>query len=445
MTESDQPPRITRRQLGPIALMFLGALLEACNRPTPTATPAPSPTPPPPSGPDATHTTLPTVPDPTKEKVPPTTPHQPSEVPPTPTKTKIKISREKPRPKLESIPAYDFPKEVVELVKQYAEWFPHANLPSVLKYARMWDVEPEIILALITKESTFRPSVESGAGATGLMQVMPVTGIADFKEMIRFWTGQKDGKKAFVDVVGESIFIDSEWQKILAARNSTNFNQVLDEFARKYLNLKNPEQAIAIGTYHIASLMKLPELAKLSDEEKFKFAGGIYNKGYVPIAAMNAFRKDQEKLPEREKKPVTWENVEPYLQTIIGHSLRDFGIASDFVIRKSHVDEMQAFVRLTAKWVTDLKEIKKGMANGTFGKKNVEVIPGPLVVFDSERPKESLLAMYNAYQDVDQGMYFYLMTVNLPDEIMSVLKELNNEGVQRIGAEKFVELYVLFE
>lgn len=46
----------------------------------------------------------------------------------------------------------------------------------VLKAAKEYNVEPELIWATMKEESTFRPDVTSWAGAMGLMQIMPATG-----------------------------------------------------------------------------------------------------------------------------------------------------------------------------------------------------------------------------------------------------------------------------
>ena len=45
----------------------------------------------------------------------------------------------------------------------------------VVKYARRHDVPESLVLAVISVESSFRPEVQSPAGAVGLMQLMPRT------------------------------------------------------------------------------------------------------------------------------------------------------------------------------------------------------------------------------------------------------------------------------
>ena len=65
--------------------------------------------------------------------------------------------------------------------------FPVRHLDTVREHAG--DLESSLILAVIMAESSFRPGVESRAGAQGLMQLMPATaeeiamfmGMADFE------------------------------------------------------------------------------------------------------------------------------------------------------------------------------------------------------------------------------------------------------------------------
>lgn len=45
----------------------------------------------------------------------------------------------------------------------------------VTKYAEECGVDPYLVYAIISAESSFRPTVESSAGAVGLMQMMPKT------------------------------------------------------------------------------------------------------------------------------------------------------------------------------------------------------------------------------------------------------------------------------
>ncbi len=48
--------------------------------------------------------------------------------------------------------------------------------PLVLKYAKKYDLEPELVMGVIKVESGFTRKIKSRVGATGLMQIMPKTG-----------------------------------------------------------------------------------------------------------------------------------------------------------------------------------------------------------------------------------------------------------------------------
>ncbi|MEA4854150.1 MAG: lytic transglycosylase domain-containing protein [Christensenella sp.] len=58
----------------------------------------------------------------------------------------------------------------------------------ILKYANEYELDPYFVAAVIKTESGFRPDAESGAGAIGLMQIMPETGQ---------WASEKIGMENF--------------------------------------------------------------------------------------------------------------------------------------------------------------------------------------------------------------------------------------------------------
>ncbi|HRV72613.1 MAG TPA: lytic transglycosylase domain-containing protein [Eubacteriales bacterium] len=63
-----------------------------------------------------------------------------------------------------------FRKELVKLR------YPLEHKDYVMRYSAEYELDPYLVLAVICCESGFRENVVSGAGACGLMQIMPATG-----------------------------------------------------------------------------------------------------------------------------------------------------------------------------------------------------------------------------------------------------------------------------
>lgn len=66
-------------------------------------------------------------------------------------------------------------------------------LPQVRKYCDQYALEPELVLAIIHTESSFNPLARSGAGAVGLMQLVPEKGGADAYAVVFGKTGIPSG------------------------------------------------------------------------------------------------------------------------------------------------------------------------------------------------------------------------------------------------------------
>lgn len=91
-------------------------------------------------------------------------------------------------------------------------YYPYPYRPTVEKYAKLYGVDPFLVIAVIRAESNFIPQSESHKGAQGLMQLMPDT--AD-------WIARTMGDKSFSQE-----------------------------------ELKDPEKNIQYGTWYLASLQK---------------------------------------------------------------------------------------------------------------------------------------------------------------------------------------------
>ncbi len=72
----------------------------------------------------------------------------------------------------------------IELVPDHLKTRVRQYLPYVQKAARVYEVEPELILAVIQTESVFNPRAVSPAGAVGLMQLVPGSGGLEASKLV---------------------------------------------------------------------------------------------------------------------------------------------------------------------------------------------------------------------------------------------------------------------
>jgi soluble lytic murein transglycosylase len=91
--------------------------------------------------------------------------------------------------------------------------------------ARRFDLDPALVAAVIYQESRFRPDAHSGAGAIGLMQVLPITG-----RTIARWTG------------GTSFQVDDLYDPAVNIRYGTWYLH--------YLLDKYDNETLALAAYH---------------------------------------------------------------------------------------------------------------------------------------------------------------------------------------------------
>jgi len=76
-------------------------------------------------------------------------------------------------------------KEVrIELVPDHLQTRVRQYLPYVQENSRIYEVAPELILAVIQTESSFNPRAVSDAGAVGLMQLVPGSGALEASKLV---------------------------------------------------------------------------------------------------------------------------------------------------------------------------------------------------------------------------------------------------------------------
>ncbi len=113
---------------------------------------------------------------------------------------------------------------------------------SILEVSSHYDLEPELILAMIFTESRFDVFAESEAGAIGLMQLRPATARAVADELELEWRGQRLLTDPQINILLGTSYLHSLLQRYdehgldyaLAAYNvgPTKFDRLLEERGR---------------------------------------------------------------------------------------------------------------------------------------------------------------------------------------------------------------------
>ena len=84
-----------------------------------------------------------------------------------------------------------YPEQIrIDLIPDHLQTRVRLYLPYVEKASRIYEVAPELILAVIQTESVFNPRAVSNACAVGLMQLVPSAGALEARS--RF-TGSREG------------------------------------------------------------------------------------------------------------------------------------------------------------------------------------------------------------------------------------------------------------
>lgn len=117
------------------------------------------------------------------------------------------------------------PKQLTMLTEKVREDFFHKEVPFgsiIYREAKNNDLRPELVAAVVQAESKFKPTARSGAGAVGLMQLVPRTGR---------WMGARDLTNPAQNIAAGAKYLkylqdrfDGNEQKAIAAYNAGEGN-----------------------------------------------------------------------------------------------------------------------------------------------------------------------------------------------------------------------------
>jgi soluble lytic murein transglycosylase-like protein len=113
------------------------------------------------------------------------------------------------------------PKKVADVAEQVKENFFKTQVPFgsiIYNEAKRNNLPPELVAAVVQQESKFKPTARSGAGAVGLMQLVPKTGR---------WMGAKDLTNPSQNITAGVKYLkylteqfNGDQQKVIAAYNA---------------------------------------------------------------------------------------------------------------------------------------------------------------------------------------------------------------------------------
>jgi len=117
------------------------------------------------------------------------------------------------------------PKKLTLVTEQVRQDFFHKEVPfgsMIYKEAKKNNIRPELVAAVVQAESRFKPTARSGAGAIGLMQLVPKTGR---------WMGARDLTNPAQNIAAGAKYLaylhgrfDGNETKVIAAYNAGEGN-----------------------------------------------------------------------------------------------------------------------------------------------------------------------------------------------------------------------------
>ena len=112
--------------------------------------------------------------------------------------------------------------------------------PIILHYAEQRDLDPNLVAAVIWKESLGRPTAHGPAGAVGLMMVMPFAWRPSPEELENPWTNLHWGARALAHTIDDGngdlyyslAAYNGSWEKIESQNTRRYAASVLDHYTR---------------------------------------------------------------------------------------------------------------------------------------------------------------------------------------------------------------------
>jgi len=163
-------------------------------------------------------------------------------------------------------------------------------LPSVMKKASKWDVEPDLILAIMHTESHFNPMAQSHIPAYGLMQVVPTSAGRD---VTKRYLGKEQLLPAEILFNPEfNIDIGTGYLNILQAHYLRKVN---DPEIRTYLAISAYNGGIGAVARHFTGKTSLSALAKKANTLEPDFVYQSLTNDFPALETRNYLKKVYEK------------------------------------------------------------------------------------------------------------------------------------------------------
>lgn len=110
----------------------------------------------------------------------------------------------------------------------------------IVRYSAQRGLDPDLVAAVIWKESLGRPNAHSPAGAVGLMMLMPFSWRPSAEELENPWTNVAWGTRTLVQIIGDGdgdlyyalAAYNGSWEKVDQSNTRRYAAAVLDHYTR---------------------------------------------------------------------------------------------------------------------------------------------------------------------------------------------------------------------